>query len=118
MGQEQNKKQPNQSDAETTSPFQCSICGRTFDTRDELLRHEKTHMGEQVGATGTSDAAAAEDAGMPTEGGEKPLPFAGERGGWTTGTGDREEGEITGRQTPGGRNAGFSGDAGLDNEKE
>ncbi len=94
----------------STSPYRCPVCGETFDTRQELLNHEQTHCGEQVGATGTSDEAVEEDAGMPTEG-EKPLPFAGPRRKWTTGEGDREEGEITGRQTPGGRNPGFSGDA-------
>ncbi len=101
----------------SASSFQCPVCGETFDTRQELYNHERTHRGEQIGGPGTSDRASQEDAGNLTEGGEKELPFAGERGGWTTGTGDREEGELTGRETPGGRNAGFSGDAGLDLEK-
>ncbi len=102
----------------TSSPFQCSICGQTFDPEDELLAHERTHMGEQVGATGTSDEASAENAGMLTGAGNEPLPFARERRRWTTGSGDREEGEMTGRETPGGRDVGgFSGDAGLEMDR-
>ncbi len=118
MDEDRENKKKTQSKTVSTAPYRCPVCGEMFDTEEERDRHERTHRGEQIGAPGTSDRAADEDAGMPSEGGEKPLPFAGERGGWTTGTGDREEGEITGRQTPGGRNAGFSGDAGLDIEKE
>ncbi len=93
-----------------TSPFQCSICGMTFDTEDELLAHERTHMGERVGKTETSDEAVDETSGNLSDRGNQTLPWGEEHTGWTTGTGDREEGEITGRQTPGGRNEGMSSD--------
>ncbi len=112
------KNAPVRADTPLTSEFRCPICGETFDTREELTTHERTHRGEQVGAPGTSDREAEENAGMLTGDGSKPLPFAGPSRKWTTGTGDREEGEITGRQTPGGRNAGFRGDAGLDTDQE
>ncbi len=93
-----------------TSPFQCPVCGMTFDTQAELLDHEKTHMGERIGKTGTSDQAVEETRGKLSDRGNETLPWGEENAGWTTGTGDREEGEITGRETPGGRNPGFSSD--------
>ncbi len=112
------KKKEAKPNTPLTAEFQCPICGETFDTKEELTFHERTHRGEQVGAPGTSDRAPEENAGMMAGEDDKSLPFAGPNRKWTTGTGDREEGEITGRQTPGGRNAGFSGDAGLDMDKE
>ncbi len=105
----QDKRQQAEEDV-LTSPYQCSICGMTFDTEDELLAHERTHMGERVGKTETSDQATEETSGMLSDRGNQTLPWGEERRGWTTGTGDREEGEITGRETPGGRDAGFSSD--------
>ncbi len=97
-------------EATQTGPFQCQYCGRTFDTREELLLHERTHRGEEVGAPGSSAAAAGENAGNLSDRGNQTVPWGEERRRWTTGSGDREEGEMTGRETPGGRNAGFSSD--------
>ncbi len=111
-------KQGSKPNTPLTAEFQCPICGETFDNQEDLTTHERTHRGEQVGAPGTSDRAPEEHAGMLTGDGSKPLPFAGPRRGWTVGDGDRQEGEITARQPPGGRNAGFSGDAGLDMDKD
>lgn len=108
-GRKKKKKQQAKQDV-TTSPYQCSICGMTLDTRSELLAHERTHIGERIGKTETSDRAAEETSGMLSDRGNQTLPWGEEHSGWTTGTGDREEGEVTGRQTPGGRNAGFSSD--------
>ncbi len=104
------KKKPRAEQAIQQSAYQCPVCRETFDTQDELLAHEKTHMGEQVGKTGTSDRAVEKTKGQLSDRGDETLPWGEEQRGWTTGTGDREEGEITGRQTPGGRNSGFSSD--------
>ncbi len=108
-GPAKEKEHQARTDTETSS-FQCPICGMTFDTQDELLDHERTHMGERIGKTATSDRAPEETKGNLSDRGNETLPWGEERRGWTTGTGDREEGEITGRQTPGGRNPGFSSD--------
>ncbi len=109
MAEEKETSQDNQStDQVLTSEFRGPVCGRAFDNRQELLDHERTHMGEEVGKTETSDAAAAKNAGNLSDRGNQTVPWGEERAGWTTGTGDREEGEMTGRETPGGRNSGFS----------
>ncbi len=90
--------------------YRCPVCGRAFATRDELLNHEKTHLGEEVGKTGTSDSGPEETAGSISDRGGETVPWGEEHRGWTTGTGDREGGEAIGRDTPGGRNPGFSSD--------
>ena len=111
MTEEKNQDSTRPTDGEMVpGVYRCPVCGRAFATHDELLNHEKTHLGEQVGKTGTDDSAAAKNAGMLSDRGNETVPWGEERRGWTTGTGDREGGEGVGRDTPGGRDPGFSSD--------
>ncbi len=87
----------------SAGPFRCPVCGRIFDNERDLLNHEKTHMGEEVGRTTASDSAPATTKGQLSDRGNQTVPWGEEHRGWTTGVGDREEGEPTGLETPGGR---------------